>query len=148
MAKRINYRIGDIFQIVLDADGNFGYGRILLLDKPSIFIELYKLTPTTSKFDINSVKEFQTLFSVWSTDNGIKKGEWSIIGNLPVEEDVKIPDFWTTDAFSGKVLLIRGNERIEISRDEIGDLSQAGIYGHGAVTLAYVSKLKAKGLYS
>ena len=148
MAGRVRYKIGDIFQIPLDDNGNVGYGRILLLDKPSIFIELYEVIPSTSKLDINDIKDWKTLFSVWSTDNGLKKGLWIVLGNLTIDEEVKIPDFWTTDAFTDKVLLIRGNVRIEITRDEIGDLDPAGIYGHEAVRLTYVRRLKIKGLYS
>ena len=148
MAGRVKYKIGDVFQIALDDNGSSGYGRILLSDKPSIFIELYEVMPFTSELDINDIKNMKTLFSVWSTDNGLKKGIWIVIGNLPVEEEVKIPDFWTTDVFTDKIFLIRGSERIEISKDEVGDLDPAGIYGHEAVRLTYIQRLKAKCLYS
>lgn len=147
LAKRVKYVEGDVFELKLDENGNIGYGRILKLDKPSIFVELFELRPSQDSKKIEIIREFNTLFSVWCTDNGLKKKLWNIIGNIPVIGEVTIPDFWTTDAFTDKILLVRGEEKIEISKEKIGDLLPAGIYGHEAVRLTYISQLQKKGLY-
>lgn len=148
MSKRIKYDLGDVFELQLDELGNKGYGRILKLDKPSIFVELFELIPSQDSVSLDILEKASALCSVWCTDNGIKQGLWNIIGNIPVLGEVVIPDFWTTDAFTKKILLIRGDERIEITKERIGDLLQVGIYGHGAVRLAYIQQLQKKGLYN
>ncbi len=147
LAKRVKYVEGDVFELRLDENGNIGYGRILKIDKPSIFVELFELQPSKDSKELKTIREFNSLFSVWCTDNGLKKGIWNVIGNIPVIGEVTIPDFWTTDAFTDKILLVRGEERIEISKEQIGDLLAAGIYGHEAVRLTYIQQLVKKGLY-
>lgn len=146
MKKQFKYSLGDVFEISLDDYGKKGYGRILIIEKPSIFIELYKLKPTTQTLEMKEIKQLEPLFSVWSVDNAIKGGEWNIIGNMQVDGEVKIPDFWTKDVFTDKIVLIRGDRRIEITEEQIGNHEQFGIYGDGAVRLSYIRQLMLSGI--
>ena len=44
MAIRRKYAVGDVFELVLDSEGSKGYGRILDVNKPAIFVELFAMS--------------------------------------------------------------------------------------------------------
>ena len=148
MAKRIKYSIGDVFSIPLDNDFK-GFGRIVKVDKPLIFIELYKEKRLN---DLNSVDELNTnepILRIWCVDGGIKKGDWMIIGNIPVDSDYKMPRFWTKSAMTDNFLLYEAADTFDelknasvINEYEIGDAQPYGVYGDIAVKLVYTRELK------
>ena len=147
MAGKIKYAIGDVFSLILDEKGLKGYGRIIKLDKPSVLIELYKIKPE-KEYSLDELRDAAALLTIWSVDHGFKKNEWNVIGNIPLDGEIKEPDFWTTNAITKKIMLIRGEEQIEITKDEIENAQPYGIFGQGAVRIKYVSELKKYGLYS
>ncbi|MCT8975325.1 immunity 26/phosphotriesterase HocA family protein [Clostridium sp. CX1] len=147
MKKKGKYSVGDIFQLRVDEKGNKGYGRILKIDRPSIFIELYKLVPTMKEVALEEIRQLEPILMIWSTDTGIKKGEWNIIGNIPVLEEVKMPDFWKFDLFDAeKVIIIRNNEEFIVKKDQIGEAQPFGIFGYEAVSIRYLHELRIREL--
>lgn len=147
MAKKVTYDVGDIFEFTLNEDGKKAYGRILKIEKPTILIELYQ-TNSSNEIPLEQLSKVdEKVLTIWSTDSGIKKGIWKIIGNLP-PSDVKVPDFWKIDALTDKIYLIRDDQTIEITKEEIGDAQPYGIFGHEAVRLRYLHELKSKGFFS
>ena len=142
----MNYREGDIFEIELGNDIK-GMGKVLKRDEPSIFIELYKMVPAAKIEAINESDKYEPILSIWSTDSGFKKGLWKILKNQPITEEVIMPDFWKKDALNhDKIIMIRGNETFEVTKEEIGNAQPYGIFGHDAVQIRYAHELKQCGL--
>ena len=103
MVKKVKYNLGDIARIFLK-DGIYGYGKILLKKSPAIFIGFYDMV---SKVEINVdlLKNKRFLLKIKCGDIGIKNGEWKIIGNIPIKEEIKLPYFWDKDGFTGKLYI-------------------------------------------
>jgi hypothetical protein len=146
LSRKGKYAIGDIFEIVLEPSGVKGYGRILKIDEPSIFVELYGISPH-SEFVAEEIERYDVLLKIWCTDNGFKKKEWKLIANVPIKDEVEMPDFWTKDALTGKLMIVRGEERFEATEDQKKSAQPYGIFGHEAVRLKLVYELKNVGLY-
>lgn len=145
MAKKLTYKLGDVFEFDLD-EGGKGYGRVLKIEQPSVFIELFKIAPN-NPVELSELEKSERILSIWSVDTGLKKGLWRVIGNIPVLGEVKMPTFWKRDAFDcNKIILIRGDESFEVSQDEIGNAQPYGIFGHDAVRIRYVHELKQRGI--
>jgi len=146
LVKKVSYIVGDIFEIELE-NGLKGFGKILIIDKPSIFIELYKMQPVVEEETIDETEKYLPILSIWSTDLGLKKGIWKIFKNEPVIKEVKMPDFWKRDALNhDKIILIRGTETLQVTEDQIGNAQPYGIFGHEAVRIRYAYELKQSGL--
>lgn len=146
MGKKTIYKVGDIFEMELK-DGLKGLGRILKIDEPSIFIELYKMQPVSKIESVDELEKYSPILSIWSTDIGLRKGLWNVLANIPVIGEVIMPDFWKRDALNpNKIIIIKGNETFEIAKDQIGNAQPYGIFGHEAVRLRYLHELKQYGL--
>lgn len=146
MGKKTKYIVGDVFKIELE-NGLKGLGRILKINEPSIFIELYKIKPVAKIEGFNKEEVFSPILMVWSTNSGLRKGDWTILGNKPINGEVKMPDFYKQDAMNpNKYFIIRGEEKLKVSKDQIGNAQPFGIFGHEAVRLRYAYELKQCGL--
>ncbi|NLD46554.1 MAG: hypothetical protein GX660_05070 [Clostridiaceae bacterium] len=155
MAKRIRYKIGDIFLVPLEDDLN-GVGRILKKDQATIFIELYKIKPIkdVSEFNFEEVIREKPLAMSWCYDSLIKKGEWIIIDNKPIEEEIEMPLFWHIDSGDMKYYIRKGmpdcfetfGERVEISKDDIDKYEGEGIGDGYSERNIYIKRLKKVGL--
>ncbi|AEY66724.1 Imm26 family immunity protein [Clostridium sp. BNL1100] len=150
MAKRVKYRIGDVFSIPLD-DGVKGYGRIIKVDKPLIFIELYNEKRLEDLNNVEKLNNCEVILSIWCVDGGIKKGNWVIIGNIPIDSNYKMPNFWTKSDATGNILLYKASDTFDtlkdaliINEDEIQDAQPYGLYGDSAVQIAYSRELAKK----
>lgn len=146
LAKKISYKVGDIFAIELENDLK-GFGRILKIDTPTVFIELYKLKPVEHIETINELEKYSPILSIWSTDLGLNKALWAILGNKPVVGEIEMPAFYKRDAMNpNKYTIIKGGETFEVAKDQIGDAQPYGIFGHEAVKIRYTHELKQSGL--
>lgn len=146
MAKKQKYSEGDIFSIPLDDDNIKGFGRIKKIENGLVFLELYKLKPA-SELNLEKLQELEPVLQVWAIDRSLKNGKWNIVGNVPIEGPVEMPDFWTTDAFTGKIMLIKDGKEFEITKEQIGNAQPSGIFGDEAVKIRYIHELKKFGLF-
>jgi hypothetical protein len=150
MSQRFKNKVGDVFEFTLE-NSETGYGRILIVDYPILFCEFYKITPSR-KYTIEELKSMDTILSIWCSNHGLSKGEWNVIGNIPLEGEVELPSFWKKDVFNPKkILLIPGeyfmkeNEEahaIEATEENKGDSQPYGVFGHDAVKIRYAHELK------
>ncbi|NLD46555.1 MAG: hypothetical protein GX660_05075 [Clostridiaceae bacterium] len=155
MAKRIRYKIGDIFLVPLENDLN-GVGRVLKNDQATIFIELYKIKPIrdVSEFDFEEAIKNKPLVMKWCYDDGVRKGEWTIFDNKPVDEEIDMPYFWSQDCGNWKYFIRKGTsdsfdtagERIEISKEDIDKYEPYGIGNEISERNRYMRRLKQAGL--
>ncbi len=147
MVKKSNYKLGDVFEIEIE-NGRKGIGRILKIDEPTVFIELFKVNPKTCFiYNFEEIVNSPVLLSIWTTDIGLKKKIWNIVSNIPIEGEVVMPEFWKRDAINrDKYFIIRGNNTVEITKGQIGNAQPFGIFGHDAVRLKYIHELKLNGL--
>jgi hypothetical protein len=104
VAKKKKYLLGDVFSIELDGAGNKGYGRILIINDDSIFIELYQVVPSTRELHIEQLSKLEVQTSLWCFDEGIITGKWKVIGNIPITNEIKMPDYWTRDIFTDEYI--------------------------------------------
>jgi hypothetical protein len=125
MAKRIKYKIGDVFTFELER-GLKAVGKVIKKDVETVFIGVYKIKPFNNNRDINlhNLVGENFLTMMWSYDTALKNGMWEIIGNIPVEEDFEMPYFSTDDGV-GKYYLIKGGDTyrgvgglIEVCKEE------------------------------
>lgn len=153
MANR-NLNIGDIFSIKLEDHSKLGYGKIIKIDKPIVFIDLYKVDTNKGNYTLEELQNANPLLSIWSTSNGFKKGEWNVVGNSSVNDDYEMPNFWMKSPSTGELILIPGGDvfeapknTIKITEDQIGDAQPYGVFGDIAVKNAYIAELVKYGLY-
>ena len=128
MAKKICYKIGDIFLVPLEGDLK-GVGRVLNKDQATIFIELYHIKPINVSFEFNFEDAIRKkpLVMEWCYDDALRNSEWEIIDNKPIKREIEMPFFWTQDAEDKKYYIRKGTkdsystfgERIEISKEDI-----------------------------
>lgn len=155
MAKRIRFKIGDLFLVPLE-DNLKGVGRVLIIDQATVFIELYCIKPISDICEFNyeeAIKE-KPIVMHWCYDDGLIKGEWQIIDNKPIEGEIEIPYFWTQDAGDKKYYIRKGTnnsyetfgDRIEISKDDIYKYEPYGIGNQISERNRYIRKLREAGL--
>lgn len=155
MAKRIKYKIGDIFIVPLENNLN-GAGRILKNNKATVLIELYKIKPfiDSSEFNYEEAIKDKPIVMAWCYDDAIRKGEWQIIDNKPADIDIDMPYFWHHDAVDGKYYIQKGTkdsfrtfgERIEISKEQINEYDAEGIGNEISERDMYIRRLRRVGL--
>lgn len=155
MARRVRYKIGDIFLVPLE--GNLkGVGRVLKNNEATIFIELYHIKPIkdASEFDFGDALKQKPIMMTWCYDDALRKGEWEIIDNKPVEGEIEMPFFWQQDAGDKKYYIRKGTndsfrtfgDRIEISKDEINRYEPGGIGNEISERNRYIKRLREAGL--
>lgn len=66
MSKRIKYSVGDVFAVDL-GDALKGYGRILKIDEPSLFIELFKVSPKHEQ-TLETLANSESILSIWCSN--------------------------------------------------------------------------------
>lgn len=145
--RKLEHKIGNVFQIELEG-GVYGYGRVLKIEERTVFIELYKINTKTYSFKtIDEIVDLPVILSIWSTDVGLKKIIWKVLGNVQITDEVVMPSFWKRDAINhDKYYIIKDDETIEVTKEQIGDAQPYGIFGHDAVRLRYAHELKLQGL--
>ena len=155
MARRIKYKIGDVFLIPLTEE-LYGVGRVLRKCYDTILIELYSMNPikNVSEYKYENVSVNKPLVIHWCYDDGIRLGLWKIVDNQPVPEKIDMPYFWTQDAGNGKYFISKGTEdsfrteaeHIEISKKETYQYETEGIGNEISEVKRYIRRLKEAGL--
>jgi hypothetical protein len=155
MAKRIKFKIGDIFIVPLENNLK-GAGRVLRIDKATVLIELYKIKPfiDSSEFNFEEAIKEKPLVIAWCYNDAIRKGEWPIIDNKLPEDDIDMPYFWHQDACDKKFYIRKGTkdsfrtfgERIEISKEQISEYDPEGIGTEISKRKIYIKRLREMGL--
>ncbi|WP_349407793.1 Imm26 family immunity protein [Pseudalkalibacillus sp. SCS-8] len=148
--SKFKNNVGDVFEIPIEIN-KIGYGRILIIDYPIIFCEFYNIIPS-KKYTLNELKEKETILSIWCSNHGLRKGEWNVVGNIPIETEVILPYFWKKDAFNpNQILLVPGEyfmkededaHSIVTTAEKRGDSQPYGVFGHDAVKIRYSHELE------
>jgi hypothetical protein len=105
MAKRISYQLGDVFKLPV-TEGFYGVGRILIIQSPALLVGFYELVVKNGDaIDIGSLRGEEYLMRIKCGDPGLKKKEWEIIGNIPLEKKEPLPLFWDREPFTNQLYL-------------------------------------------
>jgi hypothetical protein len=154
MAKKVKYKVGDVFLIPLE-NGRYGVGRILINYMAVVFIEMYSITPINDvlEFDFKEALKEKPISKRWCYDTFLKKGIWTIIDNKPVEGDIDIPYFVSRND-ENKPYIKKGTseplqttgERIYIQEEDIHNYDSGGIGDGYAEQNVYLFKLRREGL--
>lgn len=115
---------GDVVVIDL-GNGSFGYGRVL----PKPLMAFYDLESTEQVAAAEVVKS-TVLFIVSVMYQAIKSDRWDIVGNVPLEESLKIePRFFMQDMLSKEFsIYYAGKITPAASRDECIGLERAAVW--------------------
>jgi len=155
MAKRIKFKIGDVFLFPLENDLK-GVGRVLSIDRATSLIELYHMKPIKdiSEYIFNEVIKEKPLIMHWTYDDALRKGLWEIIDNQHVEDEIEMPYFWNQDSGDMKYYIRKGTqdsyrttgERTEIQKEDIYKYGSFGIGNEISEKIKYMRRLKEAGL--
>ena len=128
MAKRIKYKIGDVFLVPLNEE-LYGVGRVLRKDHATILIELYRMMPIKSmeEYDYVKISKEKPLVMGWCYDDVIREGRWQIIDNREVPDKLDMPYFWTYDSGYMKYYIVKGSEESCIARGEEYEIKKEDI---------------------
>lgn len=109
MAKKILYKIGDIFKLPV-AEGICGIGRILIVQSPVLFVGFYKVViKNGDSVDVQKLISQEYLIKIKCGDVGFKKKEWEIVGNISLKNREILPLFWDRDALTKELYLRKYN---------------------------------------
>lgn len=150
--RKPDYQPGDLVRIKLEAPGTYGYGRILIADSPSIFIEFFRFVgqgkTIPPKFD-----DSDWLARIWCGDVGITKLKtWKVVGKLPMAQMFSMPLFWTKSPLDGKLYLrkdpLDSTSQVLTSQEEIDRIraQPASLFGYKAAELYLGAQLRKDGL--
>ena len=155
MAKRIKYKIGDVFLIPI-SDKLSGVGRVLRKNMSTILIEMYQMKPIKNihEYRRENILSSKPLVIHWCYDDGIKSGIWQIVDYQEVPDKIEMPYFWTQDAGNGKYFISKGTESsfrtdakyIEISKEETYQYETEGIGNEISEVKRYIRRLTEAGL--
>ena len=155
MAKRIKYKIGDVFLVPLNEE-LYGVGRVLRKDHATILIELYKMMPIKSmeEYDYVKISKEKPLVMGWCYDDAVRKGEWQIIDNREVPDKLDMPYFWSYDSGYMKYYVRKGSEesciargeRYEIKKEDLIKYHVNGIGNEISEKKRYLRQLKEAGI--
>lgn len=155
MAKKVRYKIGDIFLVPLENNLK-GVGRVLKNNAATVFIELYRIRPINKAYEFiyEEVVKEKPIVMTWCYDDALRKGMWEIIDNKPVEKELEMPYFWTQDAGDKKFYIRKGTndshrtygERIEITKEDINKYESYGIGNEISERNKYIKRLHEVGL--
>ena len=155
MAKRIHYKVGDIFLVPLEDNLN-GVGRILKINQATVFMELYRIKPIVdiSGFIYDEAVKEKPIVMTWCYDDALRKGIWEIKDNKPIEKEIDMPFFWTQDAGDKRYYIRKGEkdshetygERIEIAKEDINKYESYGIGNEISEKNRYIKRLRESGL--
>lgn len=129
---RIKTKIGDVFQIELE-DSLFGYG-IITGDIFAGFYDFYSSQPA----ELSEILESDVKYLLMFQDTAIERGDWKVIGNVPLEEKIHPPyKFCHQDIISGElsIRIVSDTEHSEQKSDleECRDLEPDGIWSENHV---------------
>lgn len=121
--KRQQWRQGDIVKIPLD-NNEWGFGRVL--ESPLMAFYDYK------SIDIPPLEEIVSkpiAFKTWVMKYAITKGDFSVIGYIPLSPELLEPPlFFMQDPLNGKLsTTYDGGERWAATRSEIEGLERAAV---------------------
>jgi len=124
MAKvRGRGKVGDVLKIDL-GNGVFGFGRIL--DSP--LMGFYDLQSREAVSIVDVVKS-PMLFRVWVMNYAVKSDNWEILGNLPLEDALKVkPRFFKQDPLNKKYSIYYDSKDTPAAREDCIGLERAAVW--------------------
>jgi len=121
--KKLARQVGDVIKIDL-GDGLYCFGRVL--DEP--LIAFYD-TKTTEIPDIQTLVALPILFKVWVMIDAVTSGRWPVIGNVPLDSNLKIaPKFFKQDPISKSFSIYYKGKETPASLSECEKLERAAVW--------------------
>ncbi|MEW9702991.1 Imm26 family immunity protein [Paenibacillus sp. SI8] len=116
--KKIKPQMGDVFSISLN-DEKFCYGQIVGMDT----IIVYDIVGNEGQ-SIEDIISSSIMFLVHTTDVYIEDGKWHLLGNAPIPEDIKFPQYktYTLDGYA----IIDHNSNILRKASKVEEASLTG----------------------
>lgn len=102
--RRIRRKVGDVFSLPLD-DGHYAFGRVL--EDPLMAVYDFR---SDGKTAIEEVVSQPIAFKIWAIGEAITRGNWPVLGNLPLEDFFAEPVwFFKQDIISKRLSLYLSN---------------------------------------
>jgi len=113
MAKRVQVKKGDVFEVFLD-DGLKGYFQFISLDSTQLNSEVVRVFKQKHKVDEEPILDEIVKGSVYFYVHimiklGVKKNFWNKIGNVKLEDDLTLPYFRSSRDY--------GNPEVKVSKN-------------------------------
>jgi hypothetical protein len=104
MSKKVKRLLGDVLIIPL-GDGTFGAGRVL--KSPLVAFYDYRGNDIP---DIYKIIKQKVIFKLWVMNYAITDGDWTVVGNLPLEPELtKEPLFYKRDSITKALSIYRNS---------------------------------------
>jgi hypothetical protein len=122
--KKIHQKIGNVVAIPL-GDGTFSFGRIL----NSPLVAFYDLRRSEIP-ELEEILRSPIAFSVWVMKYAVTDGDWPVIGNAPLEEELlEEPLFFKKDIISGVLSIYQDNDDfIPATKEQCKVLERAAVW--------------------
>jgi hypothetical protein len=123
-------KLGNVVAIPL-GDGTFAYGRVL---REPLFA-FYDLR-TDQLAEACEVVRAPVAFTIWVMRRALTHGDWTVIGNVPIEEKMlKAPLFFKEDPLSGALRIYDGDtgEESAATRENCNQLERAAVWSRNHV---------------
>lgn len=125
----VRRKVGDIVAIKL-ADGCFGFGRVL--DEPLMAFYNHKADGIDES--VEEIISHSIIFKVWVMNSAITSGRWVVIGNKPIDEELKMPAiFYKQDFITKKLYLYCDGKQTSASFEECFGLEKAAVWEAGHI---------------
>lgn len=91
MIKRKGIRVGDVFAIPIDNE-RYSYGQIIAKGYGSDCYVIFDIVANEHPL-LEQIPNNKVVFLTFTLHQKIAEGEWALLGNAPVNGDVRIPEF-------------------------------------------------------
>ena len=123
MAKKKKRIVGDFLKIPL-GDGTLSYGRVLEDPLCCFYNYKSKIVP-----ELTFIQGQPLAFKVWVMNYAITDGDWEVIGNLPLEDELKeAPKFFKQDPINRKLSIYHMGTDKPATIDECEGLECAAVW--------------------
>lgn len=123
MARKQERRSGDFLKIAME-DGTFCFARVL--HEP--YVAFYELHSVEER-PIDEIARSRVMFKLAVMNRAITNGRWRVIGNLPLEEELRLPiETFKQDPISKRLYIYVNGIETPAAREDCEGLERAAVW--------------------
>jgi hypothetical protein len=136
--KKINVKAGDVFSITVD-NKKKAFGQVVHQGSTSDCIIIFDITDTEIP-SLQMITESPIVFLAYTIDNKLEDGDWEIIGNYNIPNDLSFPNNIIETLEGSIVIDINRNVLRKATKDDIANLKPPKSYSPAVIEHAVKAK--------